>query len=163
MNLERWIIVGIASLCILALIKLVPRNKSRDAWVLFLFLQVITWPAGLVAVEMGWIEYPIQLPPQANAYNKTSFTFEFFLFPAVAIFFSLYYPAKANKVKALLYYLGFAGFFTFWEVILEKNTSLVRYDEWRWYWTLITVIISLFINHTYYVWFRRRLIKVERI
>ncbi|WP_246017695.1 CBO0543 family protein [Mesobacillus subterraneus] len=161
--MERWILVGISLISILALVKLVPREKSRDAWVLFLFLQVITWPAGLFAVEMGWIEYPTQLLPEANTYNKTSFSFEFFLFPAVAIFFSLYYPAKASKVKTFFYYVGFAGFFTFWEVVLEKNTSLVKYDEWKWYWTLITVIVSLFINHTYYKWFRRRLIKVESI
>lgn len=159
--MERWILVGFASLCILALIKLVPKDKIRDALVLFLFLQVITWPAGLFAVEMGWIEYPTQLLPNANSYNRTSFSFEFFLFPAVAIFFSLYYPVKVNKVKALLYYVGFAGFFTFLEAVLEKYTSLVNYHEWKWYWTLITVIISLYINHTYYLWFRKRLIKVE--
>ncbi|TYS18461.1 hypothetical protein FZC78_02675 [Rossellomorea vietnamensis] len=161
MNLERWFLTGFSLLCIFALIKLVPKGKSRDAWVLFLFLQVITWPAGLFAVEKGWIEYPTQLLPQANMYNKTSFSFEFFLFPTVAIFFSLYYPYNIKRFTAFLYYLCFSGFFTLFEVVLEKYTTLVEYDEWKWYWTLVTVIISLFINHKYYLWFRKRLIKVD--
>ncbi|MEH7304178.1 CBO0543 family protein, partial [Neobacillus drentensis] len=151
MNFERWILLGIYFLCIIAIFKLVPRKKVRDAWVLFLFLQVITWPAGLFAVEMGWIEYPTQLLPNANDYNKTSFAFEFFIFPIVAIFFSLYYPNKAKIKGALIYYISFAGFFTICEVVLEKNTTLVEYHEWKWYWTLLTIIISLFLNHRYYL------------
>ncbi|MGX6444042.1 CBO0543 family protein [Neobacillus sp. K501] len=161
MNFERGFLIGFSLLCIFALIKLVPKNKSRDAWVLFLFLQVITWPAGLFAVEKGWIDYPTQLLPVANSYNRTSFSFEFFLFPIVAIFFSLYYPNKLSRLKTLLYYVCFAGFFTCFEVLLEKFTTLVEYDEWKWYWTLISVILSLYINHNYYLWFRKRLIKVD--
>ena len=162
-NMERWIVAGSLLLSIISLKKLVPSEKWRDAWILFLFLQVITWPAGLFAVEMGWIDYPTQLLPQANKYNKTSFSFEFFIFPIVAIFFSLYYPYKIKRLKALLYYLCFAGFFTFLEVILENYTTLVEYHDWKWYWTLLTVMISLFINHKYYFWFRKRLIKVKSL
>ncbi|NHC40597.1 hypothetical protein G6549_11490 [Bacillus sp. MM2020_1] len=161
MSFERWILIGFSFLCILAIFKLVPREKARDACVLFLFLQIITWPAGLFAVEMGWIEYPTQLLPNANQYNRTSFTFEFFIFPIVAIFFSLYYPNKAKIKGALIYYISFAGFFTVCEVVLEKYTTLVEYHEWKWYWSLSTIIISLFLNHRYYLWFKKRLVKVE--
>ncbi|MBI0579666.1 hypothetical protein IEC97_20095 [Neobacillus cucumis] len=161
MNNDRLILIGFSSLCIIAIFKLIPREKVRDAWVLFLFLQVITWPAGLFAVERGWIEYPTQLFPIANAYNRTSFSFEFFIFPIVAIFFSLYYPDKSKIKGALIYYISFAGFFTICEVVLEKYTTLVEYHEWKWYWTLLTVIISLFLNQKYYLWFKKRFVKVE--
>jgi hypothetical protein len=160
MNMERWFLIGFSLICIIAPFKLVPSEKVRDACVLFLFLQVITWPAGLFAVEMGWIDYPTQLLPQANEYNRTSFSFEFFLFPIVAIIFSLYYPNDIKWKGGLVYYFVFAGFFTFMEVLLERYTSLVKYHEWKWYWTLLTVIISLFFNHRYYLWFRKRLVKV---
>ena len=163
MNMERWILIGFSSICIFALFKLIPRSKARDAWVLFAFLQVITWPAGLFAVEKGWIEYPTQLFPYVNQYNRTSFSFEFFLFPIVAIFFSLYYPDKVKPKGAAIYYLSFTGFFTICEVLLERYTTLVKYHEWKWYWTLTTVMISLFLNHKYYSWFKKRLVKVENV
>ncbi|MGD6853889.1 CBO0543 family protein [Bacillus infantis] len=161
MNLQRWLILGIILLSILCLKLLVPMEKVREAWVIYLFLQVMTWPAGLIAVEMGWIEYPIQLYPKANLYNRTSFSFEFFLFPAVAIIFSLYFPRNKNVLGSLLYYLSFAGFFTFLEVLLETNTKLVEYHEWEWYWTLFSVMMFLYINHKFYRWFSKRLIRVE--
>ena len=94
-------------------------SSYQEAWVIFLFLQVITWPAGLIAVEMGWIEYPIHLYPKANLYNRTSFSFEFFLFPVVAIIFKLYFPRNKKGFGSLLYYVLFAGFFTFLETVLE--------------------------------------------
>ncbi|GKU82593.1 CBO0543 family protein [Niallia sp. NCCP-28] len=155
MSIERWILIGILVLSILVIYILVPKDKAKDAWVLFLSLQVITWPAGLLAVEIGLIEYPIQLLPVANEFNKSSFSFEFFLFPVTAIIFSLYFPKKFNKMGKFLYYLIFAGFFTCLEVILERHTGLVEYHGWKGYWTLITVIASLFINHSYYIWFRK--------
>jgi hypothetical protein len=160
MNLERWILIGAIIVSILAILTFIPRNKAREAWVLFLFLQVITWPAGLFAVEMGWIEYPVQLIKGVNHYNRTSFTFEFFIFPIVAIVFSLYYP-NVKWFGSLIYYVCFAGFFTIIEVILERTTRLVEYHGWTWYWTLITVIISLYFNHKYYMWYKQKLMKVQ--
>ncbi|MDZ5472386.1 CBO0543 family protein [Bacillus sp. 31A1R] len=160
MNLERWILVGVIFVTILAIFTLIPRKRAREAWVLLLFLQVITWPAGLFVVEMGWIEYPIQLLKRTNQYNRTSLTFEFFIFPIVAIIFSLYFP-NVKRLGAIIYYVCYAGFFTCIEVLLERTTRLVEYHEWTWYWTLITVIISLFLNHKYYLWYKKKLIKVK--
>jgi hypothetical protein len=161
MNTERWILVGISCVTILTIWKLIPREKVRDALVLFLFLQIITWPAGLFAVEMKWIEYPIQLFPQENNINKSSFFFEFFLFPLVGVIFSLYFPKNATKLGAFIYYFIFVGSFTGLEVILEQTTKLVEYHKWKWYWTLISLMISLYLNHKNYLWFRKNLIRVE--
>jgi hypothetical protein len=160
MILERWILIGVIMIAYFSSLSLIPRNKARDAWVLFLFLQVITWPAGLLAVEMGWIEYPIQLIKGVNQYNRTSLTLEFFIFPIVAILFSLYFP-NVRWFGKIVYYVSFAGFFTIIEVVLERTTRLVEYHEWKWYWTLSTVILSLFLNHTYYQWYKKGLRKVH--
>ena len=160
MNLERWILIGVISVSLLTIITLIPRDRAREAWILFLFLPLITWPAGLFVVEMGWIEYPIQLLKGVNQYNRTSLTFEFFTFPVVAIIFSLYFP-NVRWYGAIIYYVCFAGFFTIIEVLLEKTTRLVEYHEWTWYLTLITVIIALFLNHTYYLWYRQKLNKAN--
>ena len=158
MNAERWILVVIMVFTIIIVWILVPREKARDAWLLYLSLQVITWPAGLFSVEMKWIEYPIQLFPKVNEYNKSSFFFEFFIFPIISIIFSLYYPSR--RVLIVLYYIFFTGFFTGIEASLEKTTELVKYHQWKWYWTFITVNIALYLNHQYYVWFKKDLKKV---
>ena len=158
---DRWILIIILVVSVIAVFILVPRTKIRDAWVIFLSLQVITWPAGLFAVEMKWIEYPIQLFAFDNHFNRSSLTFEFFLFPVTAIIFNLYFPIKQKK-WTILYYLVFTGFFTGLEVLLERYTDLVQYHKWKWYWTLITVIASLFINRHYYKWFKKDLIEVKK-
>lgn len=161
MNFERWFLIGFIIICIFALWRFIPKHKGRDAWVLFLFLQVITWPAGLFTVELGWIEYPTQLLPNTNSYNKSSFSFEFFFFPVVAIFFSLYFPRRKHWLIIILYYVGISGFFTTIEVLLEKFTALVKYIKWNWYWTFITVNIALFLNDSAYKWFKKGLKQVQ--
>ncbi|WP_040207467.1 CBO0543 family protein [Neobacillus jeddahensis] len=160
MNLERWILIGITLLCILGIWKLVPRERTREAWVLFLSMQIITWPSGLIVVENNWIEYPVQLLPKSNYYNKASFIFEFFLLPVISIIFSLHHP-NTNKKGTLSYYLCISSFLTGCEVILERTTDLVEYHQWKWYWTLITLIASLYVNDKYYRWFTKKMGKVE--
>jgi len=155
--MERWILIGILAISILALFFLVPKNKAREAWMIFLSLQIITWPAGLLAVEWNMIDYPIQLFSFANEFNRSSFTFEFFLFPLTAIMFNLYYPKKIKKTGTFFYYFLFAGFFTCLEVIIERHTELVNYISWHGSYTLITVMVTLFLNHTYYHWFKKGL------
>ncbi len=154
---DRWIFVAIICISFFIIWRIVPKKKAREAWVLFLSMGMITWPAGLLAVEMGWIKYPVQLLTNANDYNKSSFTYEFFLFPMTSVVFSIYYSKVVSKIGPFLYYSLFAGLFTILEVILEKTTKLVEYDEWQWYWTLFTLIITLFLNHKYYQWFKKRL------
>lgn len=157
MNLDRWILIAIICFSIIMIWIMVPKKKAREAWVLFLSMGMITWPAGLLAVEMGWIKYPVQLLARANDYNKASFTYEFFLFPMTSVVFSLYYSKVVSKIGQFLYFFLFAGMFTILEVILEKTTMLVEYDEWKWYWTLFTLMVSLYLNHKYYEWYKKRL------
>lgn len=157
MNMERWILVGIIAISIFAIFLLVPKQKAREAWVIFLSLQIITWPAGLLAVEWNMIDYPVQLFSSANEFNRSSFTFEFFLFPVTAIMFSLYFPEKSKKIGKFLYYFLFAGFFTCLEVLIERYTELVDYLSWHGSYTLLSVMVTLYINHTYYSWFKKEL------
>ncbi|KAB7665122.1 hypothetical protein F9279_21380 [Bacillus sp. B1-b2] len=158
MIMERWILVAIIIISLLLVWKLIPKDKMRDACLLFLSLQMITWPAGLLVVEMEWINYPIQLFPNVNEYNQSSFFFEFFLFPIISTFFSLYHPKRIGF--SLLYYVCFTGFFTSLEALLEHTTKLVDYHQWKWYWTFVSVNIALFLNHRYYLWFKKDLKKV---
>ncbi|WP_313958708.1 CBO0543 family protein [Bacillus sp. X1(2014)] len=163
LNLDRWILVLIILTSIIVLLKFVPLKKLRDAVILFLSLQMLTWPLGLIAVEMKWIEYPVQLLPNENQTNKSSLLFEYFLFPLLAILFSLYFPKSKNKMVIVMYYLIITGIFTILEVVIERYTDLAHYNTWRWYWTFISVLIVLFINHSYYSWYKKDLVAVSKV
>lgn len=157
MIIERWIIAGAIVLSILLIWKFVPKERAREAWVPFLSMSSLTWAAGLIVVEKGWIYYPVQLFSKENQVNESSFTFEFFLFPVLAILFSLYYPSSKKIHSKWLYAIVFSGVFTIAEVILEKYTDSVEYDEWKWYWTFFSVMLILMVNHQYVMWFKKGL------
>jgi len=149
----RWIITASIMVGILLIWKLVPKERAREAWVPFLSLGSVTWAAGLFVVEMGWISYPVQLFSKENLINESSFTFEFFLFPVLAILFSLYYPKERGALIKWLYALLFSAAFTAAEVILEEYTNVVKYHEWKWYWTFFSVMFVLMLNHQFVKWF----------
>ncbi|PLR66047.1 CBO0543 family protein [Bacillus sp. UMB0893] len=153
----RLIIAASIIIGILLIWKLVPKERAREAWIPFLSLGSLSWAAGLFVVEMGWISYPIQLLSKENQINESSFTFEFFLFPILAILFSLYYPSEKGTMIKWLYAFVFSAVFTAAEVILEKYTNVVKYDEWKWYWTFFSVVLVLMLNHQYVKWFKKGL------
>lgn len=142
--ISSWIITAVL------LWRLVPRNKIRQAHVSFLFMQVITWATGLLVVQLGMIEYPIRFFPYAS---RASFTFEYFVYPALSVFFNIFYPEKKHWVRQVLHYILHASGITLLEGILLFNTRLIRYPKWTLYWTWITLVITFFLCRKYYEWF----------
>jgi hypothetical protein len=133
------------------LIKFIPRNKIREAHVAFLFKQVITWIFGLLVVENNLISYPTRLFFEKT--NKTSFSFEYFIYPALCSFFNVYYPKKGNYLIKYVYYFLHTSLIILFEVLAVKYTGLIHYKKWKWYWSFITVWLSYYVSHLYYKWF----------
>lgn len=150
-KVEKTILTSSWITMIILLILFVPKNKLREAHVSFLFKQIITWLFGLLVVEKGLISYPFRLIFKKA--NHSSFTFEYFIYPALAVFFNLYFPEKRNNYIKVLYYLAHSGTITLFEMIALKYTQLIKYKQWSWYWSLISLWISYFITHSYYKWF----------
>jgi hypothetical protein len=147
------IIVGTAwVVTILALWRWIPRDRHslRKAQVAFLFKQMITWIFGLLVVEWGLLSYPIHEFEHAS---KTSFTFEFFVYPAICTFFNLYYPEYQSYFYQFLYTAAFCTPITILEVLLERYTELIRYNQWTWYWTWITLFLTFRLSRAYVKWF----------
>lgn len=132
------------------LVWLVPKNKIRDANVIFFFKQLITWVFGLIVVELRFIEYPVRLFPKAT---QASFTFEYFVYPAFCVIFNLYYPEGKSWARQLIHYFLFVAGITVFEIILELNTQLIKYINWAWYWTAVTLFATFFLSRVYYKWF----------
>ena len=132
------------------LIKFIPKNKFREANVAFFFKQLITWVLGLSVVQLKMIEYPVRLFPYAC---KTSFTFEYFVYPSLCAIFNVHYPKNKSNFAQFMYYSYYCTSMTIIEVVVEKHTNLLKYIHWTWYITWISLFITFHMTRKYYVWF----------
>jgi hypothetical protein len=120
MTKERIIETSVWVIMIIALLVFVPKNKLREASVVYLFKLFMTWALGLFVVQMKWIEYPKRfIFPYAH---RSNFTFEFFVYPAICVLFILYYPWKKNYITQLGYFVAYCSIMTFMELLIEHYT-----------------------------------------
>ncbi|KUG05400.1 hypothetical protein ASZ90_017172 [hydrocarbon metagenome] len=152
MSIEKIILITAWIITIIMLLLLVPKDRIREAQVIFFFKQIITWIFGLAVVELRLIEYPVRFFSYAA---RTSFTFEYFVYPAICIFFVLRYPQEKSCLRQFMYYFYFCTGITALELLLEIYTDTIKYVNWTWYLTWITLFITFYISRKYYVWFFR--------
>jgi hypothetical protein len=153
-KVEKTILVSSWIFTILLLFRYVPKEKIREAQVAFLSKQAITWLFGLLVVENRLIEYPYRLFFRKS--NKASFTFEYFIYPALCVIFNLHYPENRNATFKALYYLFHTSLITAFELVALKYTKLIRYSNWTWYWSFITIWISYYISCLNFRWFFKK-------
>lgn len=144
-EISSWVIMSFL------LILLVPRQKIREAQLSFLFKQVMTWLFGFLVVEKNLITYPKRA--FFKKATKSSFTFEYFIYPATCALFNLYYPEKRSIWIKALYYSFHSGIITILEVIAVRYTKLIRYKNWKWYWSFLSIAFTNYLSHLYHKWF----------
>jgi hypothetical protein len=149
MRIEWWLLLSVYVVAT-GILFFIPKNKIRLAVVAFLFQQIITFLIGLMVVELGLLEYPVRL---FASINRTSFTYEYYAFPVVCAVFNVWYPNDRSTLTQLGYYVGFCSVLTIFEVIIEKYTHLIKYINWEWYITWITICLALFLARLFCVWF----------
>jgi hypothetical protein len=150
MSIEVTILAISWILTIVMLIVFVPKQKFREAQVIFLFKQLITWPFGLTVVQLKLIEYPVR---EFSYAQRASFTFEFFIYPAICVVFNMLYPEGKSKIRQFMHFFYFCTAMTVFEVLCEKYTNVINYLHWNWSITWITLFITFFITRKYYLWF----------
>ena len=145
-------ILEISSLlaAMLLLVFSVPRTRLREAVVVYLFMQALTWFLGLVVVEAGLIVYPVRLFPEST---NTSFGFEFVIYPVICVIFNLHYPERKGWLRQFLHFALFCTAITVVEVIVERYTDIIEYTGWTWYWTWLSLFVTLFASRLFYLWF----------
>ncbi|MFC0472766.1 CBO0543 family protein [Halalkalibacter kiskunsagensis] len=149
MNLEYTILYLVWNITVFSLF-FIPTNKYREASIAFLFQQFVTWFLGILVVEWNWINYPVRL--LANV-NETSFTFEFFVYPVIGIFFVLYFPIYRSLFNRFLYYFSYTTGITIPEILFEKYTDTIEFVHWTWYYTWISIFLSLVLLRVFYKWY----------
>ncbi|WP_308635504.1 CBO0543 family protein [Paenibacillus silvisoli] len=153
MLLEHAILILIWIITIGLVVFTTRRNQIREAAVVFLFKQVLTWLLGLTVVQFKLIEYPVREFPYAT---RTSFSFEYFIFPAICIVYNLRFPTNKGPFLKLCWILLFPSWMTALEVLLERYTDLIRFIHWQWYWTWITLLITFYLSRRFYLWFFKK-------
>ena len=142
--LSAWIVT------ILILIIFIPKNKLREAIIIFFFKQFITWIVGLAVVQAGLIEYGVRSFPNAT---KSSFDFEYFIYPALCVIFNLHFPEGKSKLRKFMHFVYFCSFVTLVEVAVERYTDILTYIHWTWYITWITLYITFYLSRKFYIWY----------
>jgi len=153
MLIDRILLIAIWIITIIGLVLLTPRDKIREAAVAFMFKQVQTWLFGMTVVEYRLLAYPVREFPFAS---RTSFSFEYFIYPAVCVVFVLRFPEHKPMLYRIGWYLFFPTWMTILEVLIERYTNLVRYLHWAWYWTWVTLLITFLFSRLFYLWFVKK-------
>ena len=135
---------------VISLVLLIPKDKIRLATVAFLFKLFLTWPLGLIVVNEGWIEYPVNF--FANA-TKVSFTFEYIFYPAICAIFNVHFPENRPIYVRAFYYILYCTAITAAESLLEHHTGLIRYIHWNEAFTWITLFVTFYLNRQFVRWF----------
>ncbi|WP_442919983.1 CBO0543 family protein [Metabacillus sp. B2-18] len=149
MKIEHTILYVIYA-CAFISFAFIPKNKWRQASIIFLFQQFITWFLGLLVVELHLIEYPIR---ELSSVSKSSFLFEFLIFPIISIFFCLYYPDTRSLWIKFLYSSAYCTGITIPETIFERYTQLINYLKWDWYFTWLSIYATLLLSWYFYKWY----------
>ncbi|QOY38400.1 CBO0543 family protein [Anaerobacillus isosaccharinicus] len=149
MSIEVTILYVVWSATIISLF-FIPYHHYRKASISFLFQQFSAWFLGILVVQWNLIEYPVR---ELASVNQTSFTFEFFVYPVIGIFFNYFYPTNSSLFRRILYYCFICTAITIPEVIIEKNTDLIHYVSWHWTVTWMSVYATLFLLRGFFSWF----------
>jgi hypothetical protein len=149
MRIEWWLLLSVYGIATILLF-FIPKSKIRLAVVAFLFKQIITFLIGLVVVEYGLIKYPVRLFPTIN---RTSFTYEYYVFPITCAMFNVWYPNNRSTLFQVGYYVLFSSVLTITEVFIEKYTNLIKYIHWEWYITWITLCLTFYMTRKFCIWF----------
>lgn len=146
----QHMILYILYACSFISLNFIPKSKWREASIIFLSQQLITWFLGLLIVELHFIEYPIR---ELSKVNRSSFVYEFLLFPLVSVFFCIYFPTTKAKWYKLLYISAFCTGISVPEVTFEKYTNLIHYIHWGWYFTWLSTFSTLVLVYIFYKWY----------
>lgn len=149
----EWLVLLLVYIVATGILFFIPKKKRRLAIVAFSVTQINTFLVGVVVVELGLLKYPVRL---FASINRTSFTFEYYAFPAVCAAFNVWYPNDRSTLAKLGYYAGFTTVLIIGEVIIEKYTELIKYIHWEWYISWISIFLSFYISRLFCVWFFKR-------
>ncbi|MCD9021498.1 CBO0543 family protein [Cohnella silvisoli] len=159
MTLERRVLIMIWIASIIAVVLFIPKHKRREAIVVLLTCQAITWLNGILHVEFGLLAFPVREFPRAT---KLLFTSEYMMYPLMCAFYFIYEP-HSRKLLRLPYLVAWISGLTMVDVMIERYTNLIEYVNYFWYWTWIDFFLIFLLTNVYCKWyFKPGVFKIDR-
>ncbi|GAA0427894.1 hypothetical protein GCM10008983_00160 [Lentibacillus halophilus] len=111
-------------------------------WLLcYLLAAQVAMLLGQLVVHYQLLDYPVKLFPQF----ESSILYEYLLLPMIIVHYYYQTSSRSSIFRMVWIALASSGILTIFEVILEKNTNLVAYMQWHWYYSLISIFLFLII------------------
>ncbi|WP_141225065.1 CBO0543 family protein [Paenibacillus sp. yr247] len=148
--MERTILIMVWVVCIVLIPITIPKNRTREAVLLFLSTQLITWILSLLYVEGKLLEYPIREFPAATGSN---FTNNYLFFPFLSTLFSLYYPKQKSIYIEVLYQAGFILFVGAYLALIATYTGTLHYIHFNLFIHMLMNVLVFNVIRTYGAWF----------
>ncbi|PKG22889.1 CBO0543 family protein [Niallia nealsonii] len=108
----------------IAVLFFIPKQSRKTAQISFLFCQAIAWIFEYIQVYFGFVEFPFR---EFNYATKMNFSLYYIVYPTAGVFFILWYPLKAGKIRIIAYYFIFGMIVPTYSFLLEKYSSLVHF------------------------------------
>lgn len=132
----------------------VPRNRLREAHLVFLIAQTIGWKYVYIQSKVRNILFPYREFPYAT---DMLFSLHFIIYPTFNVLYIMWYPKSKGKLFQFFYTLVFIGIHQMYEYILERYTDLIENNHWHWSYGLLTKLIIYFIILRFYEWYKKGL------
>jgi len=132
----------------------IPRNKVREAHLVFLFAQAIGWLYVFIQTKLGNIIFPYREFPYAS---DMLISLHYIIYPTFNVFYILWYPKNKGKFIRIIYTLIFIGIHQMYEYLLARYTDLIENKNWHWSYGLLTKLIIYFIILRFYKWYKKGL------
>jgi hypothetical protein len=132
---DKLILFGLTLFGLILLPVGLSRRPRKDWIIVFLLKTLISGFLGNVIAATKSLEFPIRLFPKAF---KSSVVYDNLLFPLLCLFYNqTTYRSKLSGIisQAFIYSVPM----TWIEYIFEKKTNLVKYNSWKWYYTLFSL------------------------
>jgi hypothetical protein len=135
MKRDRLILNGFTLLGFILLPIALYRKPRKDWIIVFLLKTLISGFLGNIVASKKYLEFPVRHIPEAF---KSSVVYDYLLFPLLCVFYNqTTFHSKLSGIvsQAFLYSMPMTGI----EYILEKKTNLIKYNTWKWYYTLFSL------------------------
>ncbi|WP_442852975.1 CBO0543 family protein [Bacillus sp. UNC41MFS5] len=132
----------------------IPRNRLREAHLVFLFAQAIGWLYVFIQSRLRNIIFPYREFPYASA---MLFSLHYIIYPTFNVLFIMWCPKNKGKFVRIFYSLVFIGIHQLYEFLLERYTNLIENNNWHWYFGILTKLIIYFIIFSFYKWYNKGL------
>jgi hypothetical protein len=148
---KEWIILILSWVAsIILLLWKIPKEKKREAQIVFLFAQTLGWLYVFIQSYFNNLVFPVREFPKAT---NMLVSLHFIIYPTFLVFFTLFYPNTNQKRKIFLHYLLFISIHQVYEILLTRYTDLIKSKDWEWYLGVVTKCVVYYLCIHFYRWF----------